>query len=69
MKTTKSKFDKEYKDVVTFLEKNRDMIFIGINDRNFVGCDNFWVRFLDLGKKIKTSLQTGLKSSNKKLFG
>lgn len=65
MKTKIQKFDKDFGWITNFLEKNRKEIFIGINDFDYTGCDNFWKRLLDLGKKIENSIEQGKRYKKK----
>ena len=53
------KFNKDFGWITDFLEKNRKDIFIGINDFEYTGCDNFWRRLLELGKKMEKTIETG----------
>jgi hypothetical protein len=61
MKTKMKQFDKEFGWITDFLEKYRKDIFVGINDFDYTGCDNFWKRFIDLGKKMEKTIETGNK--------
>ena len=57
MKTSKPKFDKDFKNVVSFLQQNRHLIYTAINDSSFVGADNWWVKIVDCSKKIEMMIR------------
>ena len=67
MKTKIQKFDKDFWWLKDFLEKNRSEIFVSINRSDYTGCDNFWVRLLDLGKKMEKIIK--IRNENLKKYG